>query len=85
MLRKDKIQKVHTRYNLFISDNFWSSFASLVQLERECSVFILSSSVQVLGQGHGTLVERVSELHPHPQLDQVRNLGQQFYDCILQS
>ena len=57
------------------------------------------TSVQVLGEGHGALVEAVSELHPDPEFDQVRhldnkinvtalswmmmNLGQQLDDGVL--
>ena len=32
------------------------------------------TSVEVLGEGHGALVEAVPELHPYPELDQVRHL-----------
>ena len=35
------------------------------------------TSVQVLGEGHGALVEAVSELHPDSELDQVRHLETQ--------
>ena len=32
------------------------------------------TSVQVLCEGHGALVEAVSKLHPDPELDEVRHL-----------
>ena len=43
------------------------------------------TSVKILSQSHCTFVQGVPELHPDPELDKMRNLGQQLNDGVLQS
>lgn len=44
----------------------------------------IHTSVKILCQSHGTFVQGVPELHPDPELDKMRNLGQQLNDGVLQ-
>ena len=50
----------------------------------QCKIKSKLTSVQILGEGHGALVEGVSELHPDAELDEVRHLGQQLDDGVLE-
>ena len=42
------------------------------------------TSIKVFSESHGALVERISELHPHAELDQVGHFGQKLNDGVLQ-
>ena len=45
---------------------------------------MLLTSVKILSQGQGTFVQRIPELHPHSELDQVGNFGKELNDGVLQ-
>ena len=44
----------------------------------------LLTSVKIFSEGQGTFVQRIPELHPHSELDEVGNFGKELNDGVLQ-
>ena len=44
----------------------------------------LLTSIKIFSEGHGTFVQGIPELHPHSELHQVGNFGQELNDGVLQ-